>query len=96
MDCDLSVLNEDEAFELALLISQFPDIVKSSCHYMEPCTIVQYLFQLSHASSQAHTKLRVKGADPEVAKARLLLFSAAKTTLGNGLKLLGIDPLSRM
>jgi arginyl-tRNA synthetase len=90
------LLQEKEAFELALTISQFPDIIQSSCQAMDPCILVQYLFKLAHATGQANSTLRVKGADANTAEARLLLFWAAKTTLANGLKLVGIDPLSRM
>lgn len=93
---DWSLLNEKEAFELALTISQLPDITHNACQAMDPCILVQYLFKLAHVTSQANNALRVKGADTKTAKARLLLFWAAKTTLANGLHLLGIDPLSRM
>lgn len=92
---DISLLKEKEAFELALTISQLPDITKSSCQAMDPCILVQYLFKLAHITSQANNVLNVKGANPDLAEARLLLLWTAKTTLGNGLKLLGIDPLSR-
>lgn len=95
-DCNVELLQEKEAFELALTISQYPDIVESSYNAMEPCTIVQYLFKLAHTTSQAIATLRVKDVDPELAKARMLLFWAAKTTLANGLELLGIRPLERM
>ncbi|KAF1798120.1 arginyl-tRNA synthetase [Mucor lusitanicus] len=96
MKADLSLLNEKEAFELALTISQLPDITHNACQAMDPCILVQYLFKLAHVTSQANNVLRVKGADTKTAEARLLLFWAAKTTLANGLHLLGIDPLSRM
>lgn len=89
-------MHEKEAFELVLTISQFPDIIQSACQAMDPCILVQYLFKLAHATGQANSTLRVKGADKNTAEARLLLFWAAKTTLANGLKLVGIDPLSRM
>jgi arginyl-tRNA synthetase len=96
MDADTSLLKEKEAFELALTISQLPDITQSACQTMDPCILVQYLFKLAHVTSQANNILRVKGADTKTAEARLLLFWAAKTTLANGLNLLGIDPLNRM
>lgn len=96
INADTSLLHEKEAFELALSISQFPDIVQSSCQTMDPCVLVQYLFKLSHVTGQANNTLRVKGADQDTAEARLLLFWAARTTLANGLKLVGIDPLNRM
>lgn len=95
-DIDVSLLKEPQAFELALTISQFPDIVQTSCQAMDPSYLVQYMFKLAHATSQANNVLRVKGADPDIAQARLLLFWAAKTTLGNGLRLVGINPLNRM
>ncbi|KAI7898395.1 arginyl-tRNA synthetase [Cokeromyces recurvatus] len=97
INADTSLLKEKEAFELTLTISQFPDIVQSSCKAMDPCILVQYLFRLSHIASQANSQLRVKGAESrEIAEARLLLFWAAKTTLANGLRLLGVNPLNRI
>ncbi|KAG2237594.1 arginyl-tRNA synthetase [Thamnidium elegans] len=95
-EADLSLLKEPQAFELALTISQFPDIVQSSCKSMEPSILVQYLFKLAHSIGQANSTLRVKGEHQSTAEARLLLFWAAKTTLGNGLKLVGINPLNRI
>lgn len=82
--------------DLAVMISQYPDVVQSAFETLEPCTIVQYLFHLSHAISSANTQLRVKDVQPDLAKARMSLFWAAKTTLANGMKLLGIQPLIRM
>lgn len=96
VNANTSLLVEKEAFELALTISQFPDIIQSSCQAIDPCILVQYLFRLAHATGQANSSLKVKGADPSTAEARLLLFWAAKTTLANGLKIVGIDPLDRM
>lgn len=96
INANTALLIEKEAFELALTISQFPDIIQSSCQAMDPCILVQYLFRLAHVTGQANSTLKVKGADSSTAEARLLLFWAAKTTLANGLKIVGIDPLNRM
>lgn len=96
IDCDLSQLKEKEALDLALTISQYPDVVQSAYQTLEPCTVVQYLFRLSHCIGQANARLRVKGVDSGVAEARMLLYWAAKTTLANGLKLIGVEPLDRM
>ncbi|KAI7881691.1 putative arginine--tRNA ligase, cytoplasmic [Lichtheimia hyalospora FSU 10163] len=94
--CDFSLLSEKEAFELSVLISQYPDIVELSWKQLEPCTLVQYLFKLAHSASQANAKLRIKDMDPKLAEARMLLLWSAKTTLANGLRLIGIEPLERM
>ncbi|KAI8393331.1 arginyl-tRNA synthetase [Radiomyces spectabilis] len=95
-NCDFDLLKEDEAFELVQMISQFPEQVEMSFTTLEPCTLVNYLFKLSHATSLASHSLRVKGSEPSVAEARMLLFWAARTTLHNGLSLLGIRPLEQM
>ncbi|ORZ09221.1 arginyl-tRNA synthetase [Absidia repens] len=96
--CDTSLLlDSDAAVDLALTISQYPDVLQQAHATMEPSTVVQYLFKLSHCISQATTSLRVKDVDdPGLAEARMLLFWSAKTTLGNGMKLLGMDPLERI
>ncbi|CAO3610384.1 unnamed protein product [Cunninghamella blakesleeana] len=91
------LLQSKEAMDLILTISQYPDVLQQSCHAMEPCTLVQYLFKLSHSISQAATTLRVKNiSDVELAESRMFLFSTAKITLANGLSILGIDPLERI
>ncbi|KAI8148854.1 arginyl-tRNA synthetase [Fennellomyces sp. T-0311] len=95
-ECDYSLLKEQEAFELAQTISFFPELVDASFNALEPCTIVNYLFKLAHATSAASRTLRVKDMDPELAASRMLLFWAARTTMNNGLSLLGIRPLERM
>ncbi|ORZ08957.1 arginyl-tRNA synthetase [Absidia repens] len=95
-DCDYSLLKEQEAFELVQTISYWPEVVQNSFNTLEPCTIVNYLFKLSHATSLASHTLRVKDMDPALAEARMLMFWAARTTLRNGLTLLGIRPLDRM
>jgi arginyl-tRNA synthetase len=95
-DSDTALLKEKECMELAVMISQYPDAVKTAFETLEPCAIVQYLFGLSHAISSANNHLRVKDVRPDLAKARMSLFWAAKTTLANGMRLLGIRPLERM
>lgn len=95
-DCDFSILKEKEAFDLVQSISLFPDVVESAFSTLEPSAIVNYLFKLSHATSAASQHLKVNNMDPDVSKARLLLFWSARITLRNGLTLLGITPIEQM
>lgn len=95
-DCNFELLQEKEAFELVQLISQFPETVDLAFETLEPCTIVNYLFRLSHATSSASQILRVKDMESELAASRMLLFWAARMTLSNGLSLLGIKPIEHM
>jgi arginyl-tRNA synthetase len=89
-------LNEEEAFELTRAISLYPDIIQTTFQSLDSSTLVLYLFKLAHMISQVNYNLRIKDVDPKLAEARLLLFWAAKTTLANGMKLIGLHPLERM
>ena len=87
---------EKEAHELISKVAGFPEAVHSAGKLAEPCTLVTYLMELCHAISSAHHVLWVKGREQALAEARMLLFWAARITLGNGLKILGLRPLERM
>jgi arginyl-tRNA synthetase len=71
-------------------------MVYTSLKVSEPSTIVTYLFKMTHLASTAYEVLNVKGAEPEVAKARYAVYLAVKTVLANGMRLLGLTPLERM
>lgn len=95
-NANLDLLTEPEAVELGVMISKYPKAVQTAAQHLEPAGLVSYLFDLSHAISIAHQALWVKDREKDVAEARLLLYWAAKTTLANGMKILGLQPLQRM
>lgn len=94
--CDPDTLAEPEAVALALEIAQFEEAVLRAHADLEACTLVTYLFHLTHAANKAFKVLPIKGSSGHVASQRLLLFSACKKVLGEGLRLLGITPLEQM
>jgi len=94
---DYSLIKEKEGHQLATIISKFGDVLVVAANQLEPCTLVTYLFDLSHAISSCHEKLWVLGdQEKKTAEARLALYYAARIVLGNGLKILGLKPLERM
>jgi len=95
-NANFDLLTEPTAHELVQQISKFPEVVKQAVQQLEACVVVQYLLQLGHAISAAHGDLWVKDREQDIAEARMSLFWAAKVTLGNGLRLLGLVPLERM
>ncbi|KAL7717996.1 arginyl-tRNA synthetase [Entamoeba marina] len=98
-DCtnvDYSLLVEPEAYNLVMHIAKFNEAIKTAFGNLEPNTLVSYLFELSHVIASAHSVLRVKGSEENLAKARLLLLHCARIVLGNGLRLLGLEPLEKM
>ncbi|KAF9362187.1 Arginyl-tRNA synthetase [Mortierella sp. NVP85] len=99
-DANTDLLTEPEAFELANAISIYPEVTLQALQSFEPSTIVNYLFGLSHAISSANQVLQVKSTaeagERDLAEARMLLLWAARVTLGNGMRVLGLEPLERM
>lgn len=72
----------------------------SPCHFFVYLTL-RFLFvpstqDLCHSISAAHRVLWVMGREQDVAEARMLLYWAARKTLENGIKILGLNPLQRM
>jgi arginyl-tRNA synthetase len=92
----VGLLVEKEAHELISKIATFPEVVAAACKQGEACTLVTYLMDLCHSISTAHHALWVLGREQPLAEARMLLFWAARVTLGNGLTILGLRPLERM
>ncbi|ORX70038.1 putative arginine--tRNA ligase, cytoplasmic [Linderina pennispora] len=95
-DADITLLTEPAAQELVDLVSRYPDLLATTLQQLEPCSIVQYLFKLSHAVSVAWESLWVHNQPTEIAEARLLMYWSARTVLGNGLTLIGLTPVERM
>jgi arginyl-tRNA synthetase len=95
-NADVSPLVEDEAHELILELSRYPDVLREAAASYEPSVIANYVLALAHALHASYSKLRVKGEAPHLAQARLLLFSVVKNVLASGLRILGIRPLEAM
>jgi arginyl-tRNA synthetase len=97
LTADLSLLTETKATHLIRIIARYPDTVIDTVRSLEPCTILVYLFRMTHALSSSYEQLQVIGAKtPELARARLALYLAARAVLANGMRLLGLSPVERM
>ncbi|XP_015187652.1 PREDICTED: probable arginine--tRNA ligase, mitochondrial [Polistes dominula] len=95
-ECYPSVLKEPVVDDLICIISNFENIVLRSYQDLEPCILVGYLFKLSYTINKAFETLQVKGETADISNQRLLLFHVAKNVLAQGMKLLGLTPLSKM
>jgi arginyl-tRNA synthetase len=95
-NADLFLIVEPHALVVLRALSEYPEIVRTSLKSSEPSTIVTYLFKMTHLASTMYEILIVKGAEPEVAKARYAVYLAVQTVLANGMRLLGLTPLERM
>ncbi|KAI9741052.1 MAG: hypothetical protein M1834_002763 [Cirrosporium novae-zelandiae] len=93
---DLSLLTEPHAINLIRALSQWPDVVGNTLKTLEPQTILTYLFKMTHLLSSSYDVLKVKGSEEKVKIARGALYEAARQVLGNGMVLLGLNPVERM
>ena len=93
---DLSLLQETHAINLARSLAQYPDVVLNTLKTREPATLLTYMFKMAHALSSSYDHLQVVGSEPELQKARLALYEAARQVLWNGMTLLGLTPVERM
>ena len=90
-------LTEKQAVNLVFRMAMFEEVLRDTYVNLEPSLLVHYLFDLSSDISKAFAHLGVKDApDPQTARQRLALFAAAKSLLGQGLKVLGVVPLDKM
>lgn len=92
---DLSLLTETHAVNLVRLLAQWPDVVQTVLKTYEPTNILTYLFKMTHVLSGSYDHLRIVGSEPEIKKARMALYDAARIVLSNGMRLLGLDPVER-
>ena len=92
---DLSLLTEVHAINLVRSLASWPDVVQNTLKTQEPVTILSYLFKMTHMLSSSYDVLQVIGSEPETMKARMALYEAARQTLYNGMRLLGLRPVER-
>ncbi|OGM46105.1 arginyl-tRNA synthetase [Aspergillus bombycis] len=92
---NLDLLTETHATDLARMLSQWPDVLLNTTRTLEPTTILQYLFKMTHSLSSSYEVLKVVGSEPELKKARMALYESARQVLHNGMRVLGLSPVSR-
>ena len=106
LDANLDLLVEDEALELVITFSRYPEAIQTAAQQSEPSSLVTYLFDLSHAISVAHNVLREANQKklPRLVCFFIMLHGifcfasvhCCRIALGNGMKLLGLNPLERI
>ena len=95
-NADLDLLKEKEEAELVKSLSQFPEIVLKATHELRPHLIANYAYTLAQKFNEYYHKHQVLKAEEDVKYARMLLISAIRQVLKNGLSLLGIEVLENM
>lgn len=84
------------AQDLVRFIAEFDTVVMASYEQLDACTLTIYLVKLCNQIGKSMVTLRVRGEVEKIALPRLLLFSAAKKVLSDGMHLIGMNPLERL
>ncbi len=93
----LAPLVNEEELALIKQILAFPETLERAARALEPQIVAEYLRELSAAFHRFYHEHRIVGADTEAERdARMRLLDAVRTTLGNGLQVLGITAPDRM
>ncbi|OQR68877.1 putative arginine--tRNA ligase [Tropilaelaps mercedesae] len=90
-------LQDDHVRDSIYLLSQMEECLLRSDTLLESCEFLQCLFKLCHSINKTLRTAKV-GNEPnrKLAETRLLLFERLKDALANGLKLIGVRPLTSM
>jgi len=84
-------LREPEEIQLMKHLARYPETIASSVEFMEPHRIAFYLMELAAAFHAYYNKHRVLTEDPVLTAGRLVLISAVRKVIRNGLTLLGVS-----
>ncbi|XP_069690723.1 probable arginine--tRNA ligase, mitochondrial isoform X2 [Periplaneta americana] len=95
-ECDPSVLQEPEAVLLVKNIARFEEVIMKSYSELEACVLVNYLLRFCNLINRALEVLQVKNEDIHIGSQRLLLFHSSRVVLNEGMKIVGLQPLSQM
>uniref|UniRef100_A0A1I7YNR4 Probable arginine--tRNA ligase, mitochondrial n=2 Tax=Steinernema glaseri TaxID=37863 RepID=A0A1I7YNR4_9BILA len=88
--------NNPESRRLLHHLREFEGVLVSAFENNEPAHLTVYLMRLSNIAGSAASALQVRDQPEKIAIQRLLLLSAARHVLKEGMKLLGVDPLEKM
>lgn len=93
---DYSALDNEESVEVVKLLDTFPDAVREAADKREPCVLSRHIVELAKAYNKFYLAHRIINA-PEGAKTvRLMLTSAVRQVIKNGLTLLGMGAPEKM
>lgn len=94
---DYGAVTDDEASDVLMLLSRFPETVRKAMEQSEPSLITRHTTQLAQAYNKYYFEHRiVEESDPAGTAARLALTSAVRDVIRTGLYLIGIEAPERM
>ncbi|MDW0108600.1 arginine--tRNA ligase [Sporosarcina aquimarina] len=94
---NVSLLKAEKEIELLKKIGDFPQLVSDAARLRAPHRITTYIQELASTFHSFYNAEKVLDPDnKELSEARLALITAARTTIANALKLVGVAAPERM
>ncbi len=94
---DYGVITDDEAQDVLMLISHFPQVVRKAMEQSEPSLITRHTTQLAQAYNKYYFEHRIMDeSDPAGTAARVNLTRVVRDVIRTGLYLIGVEAPERM
>ncbi|MBR5302541.1 MAG: arginine--tRNA ligase [Clostridia bacterium] len=91
------VLCDDEALEVLMQLSRFPETVRKAMEQNEPCLITRHVTSLAQAYNKYYFEHRIMDeTDAAATAARVRLTDAVRDVIKTGLFLIGVEAPERM
>ena len=91
------VLCDDEALDVLMLLSRFPEVVRKAMDQNEPSLITRHTTSLAQAYNKYYFEHRImEENDPAGSAARVNLTDAVRDVIKTGLYLIGVEAPERM
>ena len=91
------VLQDDEALEVLMQLSRFPETVRKAMEQNEPCLITRHVTSLAQAYNKYYFEHRIMDEnDAAGTAARVRLSDAVRDVIKTGLYLIGVEAPERM
>ena len=95
-EADLGLLDSPYERELIKLLSGLPEELRIAARDRNPNRISGYVSSLAAGFHKFYTECRIKGTEPDIARARLLLASCTRQVIENSLSILGVSAPEKM
>jgi arginyl-tRNA synthetase len=95
-EVDLSVIEEADAFSLIQKMLALPEVIEKSALAYEVHRVPHFLHDLVSEFHSYYAKHRVVSEDRSLSLARMFLLNCVKTTIANGLSIMGVSAPDKM
>ena len=95
-DADLACLTDPSEKDLIKQLAGLPEEIRLSARDYDPSRINKYVTELAARFHKFYTVCRIKGAEENVLKARLLLADSVRKVIENSLSVIGVSAPEKM